>query len=157
MKFSVLMTTYNGEEPENLDIALKSILINQTHVPDQVVLVCDYLSQRPWPSHEPSPYAPLCTLRFLQPVLQYILPISYPHAGFFTVYEGERGNMNLFFLIRLIVQRLLTPVLLRHIAKYYFLYLLSDSIIFPDFFFRKVLRTGKFIYFFFVKGLFLCK
>ena len=51
------------------------------------------LSQRPLPSHEPSPCAPLCTLRFLQPVLQYILPISYPHAGFFTVYEGEGGNM----------------------------------------------------------------
>ena len=52
-----------------------------------------YLSQRPLPSLSPSPYAPLCTLRFLQPVLQYILPISYPHAGFFTVYEGEEGNM----------------------------------------------------------------
>ena len=52
-----------------------------------------YLSQRPSPSLSPLPYAPLCTLRFLPPVLQYILPISYPHAGFFTVYEGEEGNM----------------------------------------------------------------
>lgn len=41
MKFSVLMTTYIGETAENIDEALKSILVDQTVVPDQVVLVYD--------------------------------------------------------------------------------------------------------------------
>ena len=40
-KFSVLMTTYHGENPEFLDTALNSVLINQTRIPDQLVLVVD--------------------------------------------------------------------------------------------------------------------
>lgn len=41
MDFSVLMTTYNGETPENLDASLNSILIEQTVIPNQLVLVLD--------------------------------------------------------------------------------------------------------------------
>lgn len=41
MKFSVLMTTYIGETAENIDASLKSILIDQTVLPNQVVLVYD--------------------------------------------------------------------------------------------------------------------
>lgn len=41
LKFSVLMTTYHGETPENLKESLDSILINQTVKPDQLVLVVD--------------------------------------------------------------------------------------------------------------------
>ncbi len=40
-KFSLLMTTYRGETPEFLDASLNSILINQTRIPDQFVLVVD--------------------------------------------------------------------------------------------------------------------
>lgn len=40
-KFSVLMTTYNGETPENLDKSLESTLTLQTIKPNQFVLVCD--------------------------------------------------------------------------------------------------------------------
>ncbi len=35
------MTTYNGETPEFLDASLNSILIDQTRIPDQFVLVVD--------------------------------------------------------------------------------------------------------------------
>ena len=41
MQFSVLMTTYNGEKPEFLDASLNSILIEQTVLPDQLVIVLD--------------------------------------------------------------------------------------------------------------------
>ena len=41
MEFSVLMTTYNGEKAEFLDASLKSILIEQTVTPTQLVLVLD--------------------------------------------------------------------------------------------------------------------
>lgn len=41
MKFSVLMTTYREELPENLKKSLWSILVNQTVKPDQMVLVFD--------------------------------------------------------------------------------------------------------------------
>lgn len=41
MKFSVLMTTYDLESTENLKKSLESILINQTVLPDQMVLVFD--------------------------------------------------------------------------------------------------------------------
>ena len=40
-KFSVLMSVYNKEKPENLDLSLKSILVNQTCVPNEVILVKD--------------------------------------------------------------------------------------------------------------------
>ena len=40
-KFSLLMTTYNGETPEFLDASLNSILVDQTRIPDQFVLVVD--------------------------------------------------------------------------------------------------------------------
>ena len=39
--FSVLMTTYHGETPEFLDASLNSILVDQTCVPDQLVLAVD--------------------------------------------------------------------------------------------------------------------
>lgn len=41
MKFSVLMTTYYKEKPENLRRSLESILFEQTVIPDQMVLVMD--------------------------------------------------------------------------------------------------------------------
>lgn len=41
MKFSVLMTTYYKEKPENLKRSLASVLFNQTVIPDQMVLVMD--------------------------------------------------------------------------------------------------------------------
>lgn len=41
MRFSVLMTTYKKELPDNLKKSLWSILINQTVKPDQMVLVFD--------------------------------------------------------------------------------------------------------------------
>lgn len=41
MKFSVLMTVYIKENPEHFRTSLKSILIEQTHIPDQFVLVYD--------------------------------------------------------------------------------------------------------------------
>lgn len=41
MKFSVLMTTYIKETADNLEQSLSSILIEQTVIPDQVVLVYD--------------------------------------------------------------------------------------------------------------------
>lgn len=40
-KFSVLMSVYHKEKPENLDISLKSIIVDQSCVPDEVVLVQD--------------------------------------------------------------------------------------------------------------------
>lgn len=43
MKFSVLMTTYYKETPNNLNISLKSITDDQTVLPDQIVLVLDGL------------------------------------------------------------------------------------------------------------------
>ena len=39
--FSVLMTTYKGETPGNLDNSLRSILIDQSLIPSQVVVVED--------------------------------------------------------------------------------------------------------------------
>lgn len=41
MKFSVLMSVYNKENPEYLDIALESTLVNQTVKPDEVIIVKD--------------------------------------------------------------------------------------------------------------------
>ncbi len=41
MDFSVLMTTYNGEKPEYLDESLKSVLVEQSVIPTQLVLVLD--------------------------------------------------------------------------------------------------------------------
>ena len=41
MKFSVLMTVYNKEKPEHFDKSLNSILVEQSTLPDQFVLVCD--------------------------------------------------------------------------------------------------------------------
>ena len=41
LDFSVLMTTYHGEKPEHLDASLDSILVNQTRIPNQMVLVVD--------------------------------------------------------------------------------------------------------------------
>ena len=41
MKFSVLMSVYHKEDPENFDMALHSILVNQTMLPNDFVLVCD--------------------------------------------------------------------------------------------------------------------
>jgi glycosyltransferase involved in cell wall biosynthesis len=40
-KFTVLMTTYFREKPENLEASLNSILVDQTLLPDQIVLVID--------------------------------------------------------------------------------------------------------------------
>ncbi len=40
-KFSVLMSVYVKENPEHFDLALKSILTEQTRKPDQFVLICD--------------------------------------------------------------------------------------------------------------------
>lgn len=40
-KFSVLMSVYKKEEPEFLDLSMESILINQSLLPDEFVLVCD--------------------------------------------------------------------------------------------------------------------
>lgn len=41
MDFSVLMTTYHGEKPEFLRASLESVLVNQTVLPSQMVLVLD--------------------------------------------------------------------------------------------------------------------
>jgi glycosyltransferase involved in cell wall biosynthesis len=41
MKFSVLMSVYYKENADYFDMALKSILIEQTVLPDEFVLVCD--------------------------------------------------------------------------------------------------------------------
>lgn len=41
MKFSVLMTVYDKENPVNFHSSLKSILVEQTRIPDQFVLVYD--------------------------------------------------------------------------------------------------------------------
>ena len=41
MDFSVLMTTYDGEKEEYLDASLKSILVEQSVLPSQLVLVLD--------------------------------------------------------------------------------------------------------------------
>lgn len=41
MDFSVLMTTYHGEHPACLEASLRSILIDQTQPPSQLVLVLD--------------------------------------------------------------------------------------------------------------------
>ena len=40
-KFSVLMSVYNKEKPEYLDLALKSNLENQTLRPNEMILICD--------------------------------------------------------------------------------------------------------------------
>lgn len=40
-KFSVLMSVYNKEKPEFFDEALKSNLVEQTRLPDEMILVCD--------------------------------------------------------------------------------------------------------------------
>ncbi len=40
-KFSVLMSVYNKEKPEYLDLALKSNLENQTLKPNEMILICD--------------------------------------------------------------------------------------------------------------------
>lgn len=40
-KFSVLMTTYHGEKPEFLALSLNSVLVEQTRLPDQFVLLVD--------------------------------------------------------------------------------------------------------------------
>ena len=41
MKFTVLMSVYAQENHKNFTTALESILINQTVIPDEFVLVCD--------------------------------------------------------------------------------------------------------------------
>lgn len=41
LKFSVLMSVYQKEEPEFLATALKSNLTDQTRLPDEMILVCD--------------------------------------------------------------------------------------------------------------------
>ena len=41
MRFSVLMTVYNKENPEYFRASLRSILVEQTRIPDQFVLVYD--------------------------------------------------------------------------------------------------------------------
>lgn len=41
MKFSVLMSLYNKENPEYLDEALESIILNQELKPDEIILVLD--------------------------------------------------------------------------------------------------------------------
>ena len=41
MEFSVLMTTYQGEQPEFLEASLKSVLVEQTVLPNQFVIVVD--------------------------------------------------------------------------------------------------------------------
>ena len=41
MNFSVLMSVYKKEEPSFFDLSLQSILINQTLLPNEMVLVCD--------------------------------------------------------------------------------------------------------------------
>ncbi|HIH7879638.1 TPA: glycosyltransferase [Streptococcus suis] len=41
MKFSVLMSVYEKEKPEFLRESLESILVNQTMIPTEVVLVED--------------------------------------------------------------------------------------------------------------------
>ena len=41
MRFSVLMSIYYKEEPEYFDLCLKSILVEQTIVPNEIVLVKD--------------------------------------------------------------------------------------------------------------------
>ena len=41
MRFSVLMSIYYKEEPEYFDLCLKSILVDQTIVPNEIVLVKD--------------------------------------------------------------------------------------------------------------------
>ena len=40
-KTSVLMSVYNKEKAEYLDLSIESILVNQTQRPDEFVLVCD--------------------------------------------------------------------------------------------------------------------
>lgn len=40
-KFSVLMSVYHKENPKHFDLALRHILIEQTLIPDEFVLVCD--------------------------------------------------------------------------------------------------------------------
>ena len=41
MKFSVLMSVYIKEQPDSFESSLESILINQTVIPDEFVLICD--------------------------------------------------------------------------------------------------------------------
>lgn len=41
LRFSVLMSVYSKEQPVFFDTALDSILVHQTRVPDEFVLVCD--------------------------------------------------------------------------------------------------------------------
>lgn len=41
IRFSVLMAVYAKEQPGPLAQSLQSVLIDQTHLPDEVVLVCD--------------------------------------------------------------------------------------------------------------------
>ena len=41
MPFSVLLSVYNNESSENLISSLESVLVNQSVLPDQVVLVVD--------------------------------------------------------------------------------------------------------------------
>ena len=40
-KFSVLMSVYYKENPKNFELALKSILVEQTKTPNEFILVCD--------------------------------------------------------------------------------------------------------------------
>lgn len=40
-QFSVLMSVYYNEQPSNFKLALQSILVNQTRIPDEFILVCD--------------------------------------------------------------------------------------------------------------------
>lgn len=42
-RFSVLMSVYDQEKPEYLSLALESVLVNQTLLPDEMILVCDGL------------------------------------------------------------------------------------------------------------------
>ncbi|SJZ77273.1 glycosyltransferase [Anaerorhabdus furcosa] len=39
--FSVLMSVYYKEDPSNLELAFRSILIEQTQIPNEFILVCD--------------------------------------------------------------------------------------------------------------------
>ena len=41
LKFSVLMSVYNKENPEWFEQALDSIIVKQTVTPNEVVIVCD--------------------------------------------------------------------------------------------------------------------
>ena len=41
LEFTVLMSVYKKEEPSYFDLSLQSILVNQTLLPNEMVLICD--------------------------------------------------------------------------------------------------------------------